>query len=228
VNRKEPWKYAAKANAYNLGGFVPPGVYGHNPNLTPYTYDTTKARSLLAEAGYPDGFEVKIITTEAWKLEVQIIRSMLERIGLKVRFDVLTVPEFWRKWYIPLLDKPPQEQDWDIAFSCTWDWSGHTAASFFIFSLLEGSGARWIEYDPVYEEMWKDMARTVDRKAQEEKIWQMGQYLYDRPYRLFVYSPLTLYAVNKEVNFVPQKSILLRLKETSVTDNHWSVRGGKK
>jgi len=35
---------------------------------------------------------------------------------------------------------------------------------------------------------------------------------------------LTLYAVNKEVNFIPQKFGVLRLKETSVTDNHWSVR----
>jgi len=35
---------------------------------------------------------------------------------------------------------------------------------------------------------------------------------------------LTLYAVNKEVNFVPEKFPQWRLKETSVTDNHWSVR----
>jgi hypothetical protein len=42
---------------------------------------------------------------------------------------------------------------------------------------------------------------------------------------LFIYSPLSLYAVNKEVDFVPQKSVFLRLKETSVTDKHWSIRG---
>jgi len=35
---------------------------------------------------------------------------------------------------------------------------------------------------------------------------------------------LNLYAVNKAVSFVPQKFQWLRLKETSVTDNHWSVR----
>ncbi len=29
---------------------------------------------------------------------------------------------------------------------------------------------------------------------------------------------------NKDVNFVLQKFLRLRLKETSVTDNHWSVR----
>ena len=84
---------------------------------------------------------------------------------------------------------------------------------------------RWIEYDSVYEEMWKDMARTVDTEGQEEKIRQMEQYVYERAHELFVYTPLTLYAVNKEVNFVPQKFVLPRLKETSVTDNHWSLRG---
>ena len=59
INREELWKYGAKANAFNLGGFIPPGAYGHNPDLNLYAYDTTKARSLLKEAGYPEGFEVK-------------------------------------------------------------------------------------------------------------------------------------------------------------------------
>jgi ABC-type transport system substrate-binding protein len=72
--------------------------------------------------------------------------------------------------------------------------------------------------------MWKDMARTVDEAAQDEKMRQMEQYLYDHAYAVYIYSPMNLYAVNKEVNFVPQKSQSLQLKETSVTDNHWSVR----
>jgi len=76
--------------------------------------------------------------------------------------------------------------------------------------------------------MWNDMIRTVDRGVKEEKMKQMVQYLYDRAYALFIYSPLALYAVNKEVDFVPFKSGFLNLKETSVTDNHWSVRTEKK
>jgi len=195
--------------------------------LTPHTYDTTKARSLLAEAGYPDGFEVKIITYEAWKLETQIIKRMLERIGLKVKFDVLTFPEFFRKYYIPILDKPPEEQEWDFTISYLADWHGHPGASFFTYDYLEESEMRWIEYDPVYEELWKDMARTVDPTAQEEKIRQMAKYVHDHAYRIRIYSPISLYAVNKEVNFVPQKFEFMRLKETSVTNNH-VVGSGKK
>ena len=83
---------------------------------------------------------------------------------------------------------------------------------------------RWIDYDPVFEEMWKDMARTVDPEALGKKVRQMVAYAYDRAYQIFIYSPISLYAVNKEVNFVPQKYQLLSLKETSVTDSHWSIR----
>jgi len=124
VNRKELWKYGAKGNAYNLEGFlIPPGAYGHNPNLHPWTYDTNKARSLLAEAGYPDGFEVKIIAPEYLKVETQIIRRMMERIGLKANFEILTRPEIWRKITSPFLDKPPEEQEWDLFIDAYGDWA---------------------------------------------------------------------------------------------------------
>jgi peptide/nickel transport system substrate-binding protein len=229
VNRRELWKSASKANAYNLEGFpIPAGGYGHNPNLVPWKYDTDRVRSLLAAAGYPEGFEVKMITHEAFKLETRIIRRMLERIGLKVKLDILTFTEWVRKTYIPILDKSPEEQDWDISLNIIWDWAGHTAASILTIGFIEDSCFRWIEYDPVYEEMWKDMTRTVDYEAQGEKIQQMVRYLYDHAHALFIYSPITLYAVNKGVNFVPQARQNLLLKETSVTDNHWSVQGEKK
>jgi len=222
-NREELWKYAAKGNAWNLGGSIPPGAHGHNPDLVPWTYDTTKARALLAEAGYPNGFEVNMITTEAWQLEAQIISKMLERIGLKVRLDVLTRPEHVRKMYIPVLGKPPEESEWDIVIGETHDYFGH-AVSFLTYIMIEDSDWRWIEHDPIYEEMWKEMARAVDPEAQEEKIQQMTKYQYDHAIYMSVYSPLTLYAVNKEVNFVPQKYTHLIIRETSVTDSHWSMR----
>jgi ABC-type transport system substrate-binding protein len=224
INREELWKYCARGNAYNLGGFIPSGGFGHNPSLTLYTYDTEKARSLLAEAGYAKGFQVNVITPEAWKLEGQIIAKMLERVGLKTKLEVLKMPEFFRKIYIPLLDKPPEEHEWDIALWRPMDLYGNPGATLLSFGFAEGSDFRWIKYDQVYEEMWRDMARSVKTKAQEEKIRQMVQYLYDQAYSTFIYSPLTLYAVNKEVNFVPQKLICLRLKYTSLTDRHWSIR----
>ena len=156
------------------------------------------------------------------KLEAQIISRMLERISLRVDVEVLTWPEWVRKTFLPALDKPFEEQEWDISLFILHDMYGHVAP-FFAYNLME-SPWRTREYDPVYEEMWKDFLRTVNPRQQEEKIRKMAEYFYDHASSLNIYSPLMLYAVNKEVNFVPHKSGFLRLKETSVTDNQWSIR----
>ena len=226
INREELWQYGAKGNAYNLGGYIPKGGSGHNPNLNLYVYDTHKARSLLTEAGYPDGFELRIIARLGDELLGQIITRMLQRIGLEVRIDYLKWPiEIHSRTYVPLLAKPPEQQDWDI-FLCYWgDAYGHPGANILPYPFLEDSNMRWIKYDLEYEKMFEEMATTVDREVQERKMQEMAQYVYDKAYLLFIYSPLTLYAVNKEVNFVPQKGIWMRMKETSVTENHWSIRG---
>jgi len=46
-------------------GFQPPAILGSNPDLPPIEYDPDKAKQLLAEAGYPDGFK-----TEFWYIPV--------------------------------------------------------------------------------------------------------------------------------------------------------------
>jgi ABC-type transport system substrate-binding protein len=223
INREELLEYGVKGNAYNLGGHIPPGARGHNPNLALYTYDITKAKALLAEAGYPNGFEMILITPEAQKLEAQVMKTMYERIGLKVKLEVYSYPDWLRKVWTPS-DKEAEAQEWDVSVCYNVDGIGHSGAAHLVYPFLDLSEIRWIEYDPVYEKMWKDMATTVDEAAQDEKMRQLEQYVYDRAYAVFIYSPLNLYAVNKAVNFVPQKAAVLRLKETSVADNHWSVR----
>jgi ABC-type transport system substrate-binding protein len=130
----------------------------------------------------------------------------------------------WLRKVLTPSEKYAQEQDWDVSVCYNNDMYGHSGAAHLVYPFLDFSGIRWIEYDPVYERMWRDMARTVDEKAQDKKMQKMEQYVYDRAYAVFIYSPLNLYAVNKEVNFVPQKFLSLRLKETFVTGNHWSVR----
>jgi ABC-type transport system substrate-binding protein len=47
---------------YPIGSYGVAG--GADPELQPHPYDPVKARQLLAEAGYPNGFETKIYSSE--------------------------------------------------------------------------------------------------------------------------------------------------------------------
>lgn len=225
INREELWEFCAKGNAHSLGRLIPRGASGYCPDQKLFRYDTAKARSLLAEAGFLNGFEVNIISPASAKLETQIIGKMLERVGLKVKVDIFSFADLHHKIFIPMLDKRPEEEEWDIAMFNAIDLYGNSGALLLNFGFVEESDWRWIEYDPIYERMWGDMAKTKDSKLLEAKTQELARYVYDRAYLLFIYVPLSLYAVNKEVDFIPQKCGLLRLKETSVTENHWSLRG---
>ncbi|MEO8030658.1 MAG: ABC transporter substrate-binding protein [Gemmatimonadota bacterium] len=41
-------------------GSVPPGIEGYDSTRAPYAYDSALARRMLAEAGYPNGFSIKL------------------------------------------------------------------------------------------------------------------------------------------------------------------------
>ena len=82
------------------------------------------------------------------------------------------------------------------------------------------------EYERL-EQRVKQLAQKLDGRFKSgewnEKIREMEEYLQDKAYALFVYSPLSLFAVNREVDFVPQKCGFLSLKDTCATAEHWSA-----
>lgn len=72
-------------------GAVPPNIKYFNKELGSPEYDVEKAKALLAEAGYPEGFKAVIWTNEK-KARVDmstIIQNQLGEIGIDVEIQVL-------------------------------------------------------------------------------------------------------------------------------------------
>ncbi len=76
-----------RGEAIPLQTFIPVGYLGHNPAL-PFKQDLNKAKQLLAEGGYPDGFEVELAFTSPHETRVdiaQVVQNSLAKIGIKVK-----------------------------------------------------------------------------------------------------------------------------------------------
>jgi peptide/nickel transport system substrate-binding protein len=77
-----------KDKAYRATSWLPLSSPAYDKNLQPYAYDPDKAKKLLTEAGYPDGFEFEWTTSqnESWGLPiVEAVIPYLSRVGIKVK-----------------------------------------------------------------------------------------------------------------------------------------------
>ena len=225
INREDLIRYAAKGNGVIIPALVPPHGLGYDPDLSPYPFNPDKVSQLLRDAGYPDGLAITLIAHEDLAVQATVVSKMLEQVGLTVDLQILDLLTYSQKVYSNFLDQPPERQTWDIALFSWNDWGHFPVFSFYAQFVLDSGGlADWVNEEPELRQLYDQVMRTVDREQQREVIRQMERHTSEQAYFLFLYSPLQLFAANNAVEFVPSMNTYLFFVESSVTDQHWSVR----
>ncbi len=78
-----------------------PGLVGYNDNAETFAYDPVKARALLAEAGYEDGFSLKFLVYGGLlpgdTLIFQKVAQDLRNVGVAVELRQISFPDYVRR-----------------------------------------------------------------------------------------------------------------------------------
>ncbi|CUI51718.1 ABC transporter substrate-binding protein [Achromobacter kerstersii] len=154
--------------------FLPDGMFGTLPHPPELKYDPEGAKKLLADAGYPNGFELAISSTnDRYINDAQISQAVaqyLSRVGIKTTVDAMT-----RSVYFPKRAK----REFSFAMG---GWSSETGeASSFLqywvtrFDKEHGLGtSNYGGYDnPEFDAVFKRALVTVD-PAEREKLLQQS------------------------------------------------------
>lgn len=84
------------------GGLVPPGLWGHAEHLNgTFEYNPDRARELLAEAGYPDGFDALLLSTSQYGMHqgtAEIVQQNLRDIGVNCELELYDWPTTVEKY----------------------------------------------------------------------------------------------------------------------------------
>jgi peptide/nickel transport system substrate-binding protein len=81
-------------NLMKTNQWSPPTNPSFNPNLPSRDYDPAMARQLLADAGYPNGCDLHIITIGA-EPEILAVQQYLEAVGFRVTLESVDNAKFW-------------------------------------------------------------------------------------------------------------------------------------
>ncbi|MFF0946392.1 ABC transporter substrate-binding protein [Rhizobium leguminosarum] len=157
---------------------LPPLMPGYDKSFTGYAYDVAKAKALLAEAGYPDGFETVLYSTntDPQPRIAQAIQQDLAAVGVKAEVRALAqanvisaggtegeAPMIWSGGMAWIADFPDPSNFYGPILGCAgavpggWNWSWYCNAD--------------LDKRAVAADSMSDPAKAAERTAAWGKIF---------------------------------------------------------
>jgi peptide/nickel transport system substrate-binding protein len=186
IDRSALIKGAMSGYGVPIGSHMDPG----NPyyiNLTSaYPYDPQKAKQLLTDAGYPNGFEAVIKLPERYvyaRRTGEIIADMLSQVGIKLKIELIE----WGQW----IDRVFKNADYELTVI------GH--AEPFDINIYANPNY-YFRYDsPKFQETLKKAEMEADLKIRKELYIACQKIITEDAVNGFLYALPSLPTMKKEV-----------------------------
>ncbi len=179
-------------------------------DFPPYGYNTTLSRRLLAEAGYPKGFDAELKWNDALPREREVadaITGQLALVGIRVK-NTLQPRAIWLDDLLKL--------NWDLNLLGT---GAVTGDADYTLGRLYHSRARRTGYaSPEVDSLLEQAAASVDTKKRCEMYRRVNEVLWQEGPVVFLFEALESYAYRARVQgFKVPASEIFDLNEVSVS-----------
>ena len=199
VDKAAVVKDAAKGYGSVIPSMIVPGAFGYEASLKPYAFDPSAAGKTLKAGGVSS---ITVVAGEGHKGVVEAMTASLAKAGITVKADYSGAPkgDAWDVWLVEHFDWSP-EYPYGVVFREFFGKDG---------------GFRKMPEDPGFNDLGKKLLAEKDKPKLEKLTAEMNRYVHDQANVVFLYAPSKLYAVSNRVNFVPYKTWMLELAETTM------------
>jgi len=157
-----------------------------------YNQDLDKAKALLAEAGYADGFEFSIKVPSNYTQHVdtaQILKEEFKKIGVTANIELIE----WSSW----LSDVYQGRDYEATVI------GVDASTLSPRALLgrfeSTAGNNFVNFaDPAYDAAYNAAVKSTDDAVQTENYKKCETILAEQAANVYIQDPAELVAINKK------------------------------
>jgi len=175
---------------------IPPNLYKR------YPYDVAAAKKLLADAGYPNGFEVQLDCPNNRYINDEkicvAVAGMLAKAGVTVKVNAIPRAQYF-----------PKAQRLDVSF-CMLGWGGATTDAIFTLQPVlhsrndQGDGDyNWGNYkDPAFDAMIDQAKGDTDMKHRQETINKAMQYFHDNVFMIPLHLQVIPWASRSNVTVI--------------------------
>ena len=168
-----------------------PIQFGCTQDVVKYEYNPAKAKALLAEAGYPNGFDVDLYAYRDRQVTEAVIGN-LRAVGINAKLVYMTFPAMYEK---KLAKQTP------LVHSTTGSWS--IADASVPLSVTFQGGPPDMAQDAQLTAWIVEAANLIDQDRRRALYQIAYQRITEQAYMVPLTTDVVTYALNKDLEFTP-------------------------
>ena len=191
------------------GQLVTEQAFGYNPELYPYSYDPERARALLAEAGHPNGFKIRMQTSQGAcqsdREIAEIVVAYLKDVGITAELEVLEYSVF-RELFYPAGKRAP------LFYEC-WSTFPYLDADGMLFLFdSDHPGKRYA--NPAFDVLYRASRQEMDPKRREALLQTVFSIMRDDPSSVWLVAEPEIFALKSNVKgFTPRADAVIKMQD---------------